>query len=42
MKTSKALLTFDIITLMPEMFSALSDYGVTGRAFKKNIVKKCK
>jgi len=38
MKTSKALLTFDIITLMPEMFSALSDYGVTGRAFKKNIV----
>ena len=38
MKTSKVLLTFDILTLMPEMFLALSDYGVTGRAFKKKIV----
>ena len=38
MKTSKALLTFDIISLMPEMFSAISDYGVTGRAFKEKIV----
>ena len=38
MKTSKVLLTFDIVTLMPEMFSAISDYGVTGRAFKENIV----
>ena len=38
MKTSKALLTFDVISLMPEMFSAISDYGITGRAFKGNIV----
>jgi tRNA (guanine37-N1)-methyltransferase len=38
MKISKALLTFDIVTLMPEMFSAISNYGVTGRAFKENIV----
>ena len=38
MKTSKVLLTFDIVTLIPEMFSAISDYGVTGRAFKENIV----
>jgi len=38
MKTSKALLTFDVISLMPEMFSAISDYGITGRAFKENIV----
>jgi len=38
MKNSKPLLTFDIVTLMPEMFSALCDYGVTGRAFKEKIV----
>ena len=38
MKTSKALLTFDVITLMPEMFSAICDYGITGRAFKNKIV----
>ena len=38
MKTSKALLTFDIVTLMPEMFSAICDYGVIGRAFKNNVV----
>jgi tRNA (guanine37-N1)-methyltransferase len=38
MKTSKALLTFDIVTLMPEMFSAICDYGITRRAFKENIV----
>ena len=38
MRASKVLLTFDIVTLMPEMFSAISDYGVTGRAFKENIV----
>ena len=38
MKISKSLLTFDIVTLMPEMFLAISDYGVTGRAFKENIV----
>ena len=38
MKTSKALLTFDVVTLMPEMFLALSEYGITGRAFNENIV----
>ena len=38
MKTSKALLTFDVITLMPEMFSAICDYGITGRAFKNKVV----
>tara|TARA_B100000767_G_scaffold270369_1_gene293910 strand:+ start:262 stop:1041 length:780 start_codon:yes stop_codon:yes gene_type:complete len=38
MRASKALLTFDVVTLMPEMFLALSEYGVTGRAFKENIV----
>ena len=38
MKNSKVLMTFDILTLMPEMFLALSDYGVTGRAFRENIV----
>ena len=38
MRASRALLTFDVVTLMPEMFLALSEYGVTGRAFKENIV----
>jgi tRNA (guanine37-N1)-methyltransferase len=38
MKNSKVLLTFDIVTLMPEMFSAISCHGVTGRAFKEHIV----
>jgi len=38
MRASKVLLTFDVVTLMPEMFLALSEYGVTGRAFKENIV----
>ena len=38
MKTSKNLLTFDVVTLMPEMFLALSNYGITGRAFKEKIV----
>jgi tRNA (guanine37-N1)-methyltransferase len=38
MRASKVLLTFDVVTLMPEMFLALSEHGVTGRAFKENIV----
>jgi len=38
MRTSRALLTFDVVTLMPEMFLAISDYGITGRAFKEKIV----
>lgn len=28
-----------IITLFPEMFSAITDYGVTGRAFKKGLLR---
>ena len=28
-----------IVTLFPEMFSALTDYGVTGRAVKQGLVK---
>jgi len=38
MKTSKPLMTFDVVTLMPEMFSAICDYGITGRAFKDDTV----
>ncbi len=38
MKTSKPLITFDVVTLMPEMFSAICDYGITGRAFKDDTV----
>ena len=38
MRASKVLLTFDVVTLMPEMFLALSEYGITGRAFNENIV----
>ena len=34
-KISKIKFTFDVITLMPQMFLALSDYGVVGRAFKE-------
>ena len=29
----------DIVTLFPEMFSALTEYGVTGRAVRQNLVK---
>jgi len=38
MKTSKPLMIFDVVTLMPEMFSAICDYGITGRAFKDDTV----
>ena len=38
MKISKLKFTFDVITLMPEMYLALTDYGVVGRAFKKKNV----
>jgi tRNA (guanine37-N1)-methyltransferase len=34
MKISKNILIFDVITLMPEMFSAVSEFGITGRAFR--------
>ena len=39
MKTTKPLFRFDLISLMPEMFQALTDYGVTGRAFKSGIIE---
>ena len=33
---------FDIITLFPEMFSALTDSGITRRAFEeKNVPSLC-
>ena len=38
MKISKVKFTFDVITLMPEMYLALTDYGVVGRAFKEKNV----
>ena len=31
-EAAPALLRFDVITLFPEMFSAISDYGITSRA----------
>ncbi len=30
---------FDVITLFPEMFSAITDYGVTRRAFEKRLAE---
>ena len=39
MKISKVKFTFDVITLMPEMYLAITDYGVVGRAFKENNVE---
>lgn len=30
---------FDVITLFPEMFAAITDHGITARAFEKNIVE---
>ena len=38
MKISRVKFTFDVITLMPEMYLALTDYGVVGRAFKEKNV----
>ncbi|MFZ9264714.1 MAG: tRNA (guanosine(37)-N1)-methyltransferase TrmD, partial [Polynucleobacter sp.] len=29
---------FDVVTIFPEMFSALSSWGVTGRAFDQGLV----
>lgn len=31
-------LSFDVVTLFPEMFQALRDYGVTSRAFDDAFV----
>ena len=39
MKITKPLFTFDLITLMPEMFKALTSFGVTGRAFNSGLVE---
>ena len=32
------MLKLGVISILPEMFSSLTDYGVTGRAFKDNTV----
>jgi len=36
--TSTGSFRFDVVTLFPEMFEALTASGVTGRAFKKGLV----
>ena len=28
---------FGVVTVLPEMFTALTDFGITGRAFKAGI-----
>ena len=28
-----------VVTIFPEMFDALTEYGVTRRAFEKNIIE---
>lgn len=33
------LIKFNIITLFPEMFSALTEHGITGRAFRKKLIE---
>lgn len=38
MKVSKKIFLIDVITLMPEMFEAFTNFGVVGRGFKKEIV----
>jgi len=38
MKVSKKIFLIDVITLMPEMFEAFTNFGVVGRGFKKKIV----
>lgn len=30
---------FDVVTLFPEMFAAVSEYGITGRAVKRGLVQ---
>ena len=39
MKASKKMFLIDLVTLMPEMFEAFTNFGVVGRGFKKNFVK---
>lgn len=38
MKASKKIFLIDLVTLMPEMFEAFTNFGVVGRGFKKNFV----
>jgi tRNA (guanine37-N1)-methyltransferase len=38
MKASKKMFLIDLITLMPEMFEAFTNFGVVGRGFKKKFV----
>ncbi|QCI20530.1 tRNA (guanosine(37)-N1)-methyltransferase TrmD [Buchnera aphidicola (Brachycaudus cardui)] len=37
-KYDKTLIWFKIITIFPEMFRAITDYGITSRAIKKKII----
>ena len=38
MKVSKKIFLIDVITLMPEMFEAFTNFGVVGRGFKEKFV----
>ena len=38
MKASKNKFLIDLVTLMPEMFEAFTNFGVVGKGFKKNFV----
>ncbi|QCI18559.1 tRNA (guanosine(37)-N1)-methyltransferase TrmD [Buchnera aphidicola (Aphis nasturtii)] len=37
-KDNQTLISFYIITIFPEMFTAISNYGVTGKAIQKKII----
>lgn len=37
-KYNDTLIRFNIITIFPEMFNAITNYGVTGKAIKKKII----
>lgn len=37
-KYDKTLIWFKIITIFPEMFRAITDYGVIGKAIKKTLL----
>jgi len=34
-KHNETLIWFNIITIFPEMFRAITNYGITGKAIKK-------
>lgn len=38
-KDNQTLISFYIITIFPEMFTSISNYGVTGKAIQKKIIK---